>query len=261
MDEPAEWCNSFILEPKPNGKVRLCLDAAWVNQELTRQVHEGPTLNDIFPKLNNVKYLSLIDANSGYHSLTLDERSLCLTTFACQFGRYRDKILLSEATSAGGMFQWKTYEIFKDLPNAFGIANDILVVGFDSNDMDHDQMLQKVLQICRQAYLKLNKYKCHFRCTSVPFFGDVISRHGVRPDPKMLKVLMEMPPPRTKKELQTFLWIINYLCKFFPSTADICKSLGKLMSAKTEWTWNATCQKIFDKAKSIIKKCRHAILW
>ena len=40
--------------------------------------------------------------------------------------------------------------------------------------------------------------------------------------------------------------------------ADICKSCGKLTSARTEWTWNTTYQKIFDKAKLIIKEeaCR-----
>ena len=26
VDETAEWCNSFVLVPKANGKVRLCLD-------------------------------------------------------------------------------------------------------------------------------------------------------------------------------------------------------------------------------------------
>ena len=35
--------------------------------------------------------------------------------------------------------------------------------------------------------------------------------------------------------------------------ADIYESLRKLTSTKTELTWNVTCQKIFNKAKSIIK--------
>ena len=62
MDETTEWCNSFIVVPKAKGKERL-------NQALIRPVHTGPTLNDIFLKLNNVKYLSLIDASSGYQNL------------------------------------------------------------------------------------------------------------------------------------------------------------------------------------------------
>ena len=32
VDETAEWCNSFILVPKLNGKVRLCLNLAGLNK-------------------------------------------------------------------------------------------------------------------------------------------------------------------------------------------------------------------------------------
>ena len=63
-----EWCNSFVLVPIANGKVRLCLDPARLNLALTRPVHQGPTLNDILPKLNNVQYMSIIDTSSGYHN-------------------------------------------------------------------------------------------------------------------------------------------------------------------------------------------------
>ena len=65
---------------------------------------------------------------------------------------------------------------------------------------------------------------------------------------------MEIPSPKTKKELQAFLQISNYLSKFSPSTANICESLRQLTSSKIEWTWNATYQKLFDKAKSITKE-------
>ena len=77
------WCNSFVLVPKVNGMVRLCLDPAQLNQVLIRPIHKGPTLNDILPKLNNVRYMSIIDASSGYYNLKLDDKSSHLTIFAC----------------------------------------------------------------------------------------------------------------------------------------------------------------------------------
>ena len=89
---------------------------------------------------------------------------------------------------------------------------------------------------------------------SVPFFGEGISKHGVQPDPQKLKALPDMPPSMMKKELQTFFGIIDYLGKFYPSLVELCESLQKLTSAKTEWTWNATYQKMFEKAKAIIKE-------
>ena len=69
------------------------------------------------------------------------------------------------------MFQCKIDKIFKNLPNVFGIANDILDIGYDIGGKDHDEILQQVLQIFRHMNLKHNKDKCYFRYTSVPFFG------------------------------------------------------------------------------------------
>ena len=80
------------------------------------------------------------------------------------------------------MFQQKIDEIFKNLPLVYDIADDILVVGYYIYGKDHDEMLQQILQICRHMSLNLNKDKCHFRCTSVPFIGEVIFRHRVQPD-------------------------------------------------------------------------------
>ena len=88
IDKTAEWCNSFVLVPKANGKVGLCLDPMRLNQTLIRPVHRGPILNDILPRLNNVQYMSIIDVSLGYHNLTLDEKSSYLTMFTCPFGWY-----------------------------------------------------------------------------------------------------------------------------------------------------------------------------
>ena len=102
----------------------------------------------------------------------------------CPFGRYQYKHLLFGAVPAGDMFQCKIDEIFSDMPKVFGIADDILVIRYDKDGADHDITVHKVLKQCKEVNLKLNKDKCHFRCTSIPSFGKVISREGVQLEPK-----------------------------------------------------------------------------
>ena len=41
------------------------------------------------------------------------------------------------------MFQWKIDEIFKEVPNVFGVADDILMIGYDVVSRDHDKMLNE----------------------------------------------------------------------------------------------------------------------
>ena len=139
------------------------------------------------------------------------------------------------------------------MPNVFGIADDILVIGYDKDGTDHDEAVYKVLKWHQDVNLKLNKEKCHFRCMAIPFFGEVVSRHGVQPDPQKVRALTEMLVPKTKKELQAFLGVINYLNIFSPGTLEVRELLRKLMSSKATWTWNASYQQLFDKAKSLIK--------
>ena len=62
-----------------------------------------------------------------------------------------------------------------------------------------------------------------------------------------------MLAPKSKKELQPFLGIINYLEKFSPGPAEVCDPLQKLTSNKVTWTWNALYQQLFTKAKMLIK--------
>ena len=56
-------------------------------------------------------------------------------------------------------------KFFKDMPNVFGIADDILVIGYDKDGTHHDKAVCKVLRWRQDVNLKLNKDKCHFRCT------------------------------------------------------------------------------------------------
>ena len=134
------------------------------------------------------------------------------------------------------------------MSNVFGMVDDILVIGYDIDGADHDEAVYSVLRQCQDVNLKLNKDKCHFRCTSIPFFGEIVSREGVQPDPQKNRALTEMLAPKNKRELQAFSGIINYFAKFSPGAAEVCEPLQKLMSSKVTWTWNASYQQLFDKA-------------
>ena len=71
MYESVEGCNN-CLSCKSICAVQLCLDPARLNKVLIASVHRGPTLNDLLLRLTGVKCLVVINVNSGYHNLKLD---------------------------------------------------------------------------------------------------------------------------------------------------------------------------------------------
>ena len=91
-------------------------------------------------------------------------------TFVCHLDRYIYKMLQFIAAPAGDMFQIKIDEIFRKVPKAFSVADDILIVGHEDIASDYDRTLSTVLKIYRKEKLKFNKDKCYFRCTSISHF-------------------------------------------------------------------------------------------
>ena len=58
IDEKSEWLNSFVCVCKPNGSIRLCIDATHLISYILKPHHNSKTLDDILPKLSGVKKLS-----------------------------------------------------------------------------------------------------------------------------------------------------------------------------------------------------------
>ena len=62
VNETTKWCNGFIIIPKANGTLHLCLNPVKLNQGLIRPIHRGSTLNYMLHKLTNTCYITMIDA-------------------------------------------------------------------------------------------------------------------------------------------------------------------------------------------------------
>ena len=108
--------------------------------------------------------MSIIDVSLGYHNLKLDKQSSYLTTFACPFGRYRYKcIYCLEQHQPGDMFQCKIDKIFNDMPNVFGITDDILVIGYDKDGTDHDKAVIQSAKAVPRCKSKTNQRKMSFQ--------------------------------------------------------------------------------------------------
>ena len=76
--------------------------------------------------------MPIADASSGYNILKHDKKSSYVTKFACQLGRYRfTRIPLGVVPE--GDISVKFDKVFKGLPNVFGIVDDILILGYDSD--------------------------------------------------------------------------------------------------------------------------------
>ena len=72
------------------------------------------------------------------------------------------------------------------------------------------RILKKLLMRCREAQLTLNLRKCEVLKTSLLYLGYAVSSKGLRANPKKVEIVKNHPTPKTKKQLQSFLGLMNY---------------------------------------------------
>ena len=74
--------------------------------------------------------------------------------------------------------------------------------------VDHLATLQRFFKRIRQFRLRLNPKKCTFEVTFGKLLGHIVSEHGIKVDPKNIRVILGMPTPRTEREIRGFLGIL-----------------------------------------------------
>ena len=84
-------------------------------------------------------------------------------TFNMEFGRYRYTVMPFGATVAGDVFQWKLDQCFGHLKNVIIIADDIMVVGKQTNHKDHNIALTQLLKTARECNVRLNYDKLQYK--------------------------------------------------------------------------------------------------
>ena len=127
------------------------------------------------------------------------------------------------------------------------IADDVMIHG--ESDSQHDKHLIQVLNKCHEIGLKLNPDKCIFGESSVPFYGNVISDQGLKPDPKEVDVIVNIPAPKDKTQFASFLGMCQYLSPYIPRLSDVTSTLRELNKKNIDFQWNATYDRAFRQAK------------
>ena len=95
------------------------------------------------------------------------------------------------------------------------IADDIMIVGKQQNHRDHDVALTTLLETARKCNVKLNFDKLQYKKTEVDVFGETYTTSGFKPAQSKVSVIVKMPAPSCKKQVQSFIGMVNYFSNFW----------------------------------------------
>lgn len=130
VDEPTEWCHPIVVVQKPVKKLRICLDLTKLNQVTKRELYQLETVDETIAKIGKeCKFMTKLDANSGYWQLPLDEESKLKATFITPFGRCCPTGASFRLLSLPEIFNKRIDKIIDGLPGVAKSMDDFLIYG------------------------------------------------------------------------------------------------------------------------------------
>lgn len=135
-------------------------------------------------------------------------------------------------------------ENFGDIENVIVYSDDLLIFG--RTRQEHDTALLKVLERARKRNVRFNERKMKIAVDSVKYFGHIFSHNEIKPDADRLTAIEHMGTPTNKKDVQTFMGVINYLRSFIPNLSDLTAPIRELLKKDVIFNWTEQHTKVYD---------------
>jgi hypothetical protein len=113
------------------------------------------------------------------------------------------------------------------------------IVPYASSLAEHQSKFNKLAERLRKANLKLQPDKFEFLRKEVNYLRHIISKNGVKPDPKKIQAVKKFPRPRNSKNIKQFLGLAGYYRRFIPNFSKTAKPLTNLLKKDKKFAWTA----------------------
>ena len=240
------------LVPKANGEDRLTIDYRMLNSQTVHDAYPLPNIIEIFDTYTHCRYFALIDLAAGYHQILMDPKDAAKTAFPGATGLYEWVVMPEGLKTAPATFQRFMNNVLGPLlKEGTWVYIDDITCGAKT----FEEFLEKLERLFKR--LEMHKLTCkaaktYLGYTKLKILGNIIGDGERRTNPKLVQAVNEFPIPRTVKQLQAWIGLVNYYRSFIPRITDINAPLYQLVRKDKKWEWTPECQQAFDEIKRIL---------
>ena len=109
--------------------------------------------------------------------------------------------------------------------------DDLLIIMRGTLD-EHLQRMETVLTRLRDAGLKVNAAKSSFCAHEIEYLGYILTREGIKPQPKKVQAILALNPPKSINKLRHFLGMVQYYRDMWARRSEMLAPLTDLVG---EW--------------------------
>lgn len=154
--------------------------------------------------------------------------------------------------NVGETFQRVMNISFADEKDRFIVIylDDISV--YSKSKEDHLQHLKIVFKKCRKYGIYLNPNKSIFGMEKGKLLGHIISKGGIRIDPRKIEAIQKIDNPIYRKEVYSFIGRIKFLRPFIPNLVETLRVITNMLRKYSKIKWIFKTKKSFNELKSAL---------
>jgi hypothetical protein len=207
------WASPLRTVPKKDGSWQPCGNYCHLNLVTTPDKYPLPNMQDLSNGLHGCSVFSKIDLVNSYHQMPVAASDIPGFT---SFG----------LSNAAQTFQRMVDRTTEGLEGVFAYMDDSHVGSPDRQT--HLYHLENFFNALATNGLSINLEKCAFAVPSLEILGHKISVAGAAPTAAHTAEIKLCPPPQDIKQLQHFLGMVNFYCRFLPNCAQVLRPLTDL---------------------------------
>ena len=145
-------------------------------------------------------------------------------------------------------FQKTMDKTIQGIQGVFCFLDDILIVSKGSIK-EHNETVEKVLSRLDKEGFALKLSKCEFSKTKLIWLGFEIDEIGVRTKHSKIEAVMALQPPKSLKQLRSFMRKLNHMSRFIP---NLQKHAEPFRPSLKEFIWSEEANNAFQKTLELI---------
>ena len=209
-----QWVSSIFCIPKKTGDVRVVFDYRKLNLITKKIQWPMPNIEELLSEFKDKKYVTSLDMKGGYWHIPILEEHKARTAFIFDGEVYQWNVLPFGPTNAPMFFQRTMRSIFGELDFVVVYIDDISILS-DTVE-EHADHIRQVFELLNKHNIKLRVDKCIWGVSQTEYLGFIVDKMGIKTKAKYVKKVMDVPEPTTRKELQRYLGLVQYLHRILP---------------------------------------------
>ena len=242
--EPAisPYSSPVVLAKKKDYSTRFCIDFRGLNIITVADAEPIPDIEMMFIEIAQSCFFTKFDLSKGFWQIVLDPADKHKTAFSTHLGLFQWTRMPFGLISAPATFSRMMRMLDLEKFSAFNFYDDVLVHGHDWEQ--HVQDVRGVLKQLDAFHLTVRPSKIEAGFQQVEFLGHKVGRGTLQPHETNLNKMMNIPTPKSKKQVRSVLGLLNYYRRYIPHFATLVTPLTELTkeNGKRSIKWTKECE-------------------